>query len=136
MHTREDTGCPLLNALPVGWGLAWVPWGPQMLKVWWTVSCVTRWQAGVQIGDLESDNHLLGFPGGASDKEPACQCRRCKRQGFNPWVRKIPWRRARQPIPVFLPGESHELRSLAGYSPWNCKESDMTEATWHTHFYL
>ena len=74
--------------------------------------------------------------GGTSGKEPTCQCRRCKRQGFNPWVGKIPWRRARKPTPVFLPGESHELRSLAGYSPWNCKESDMTEATWHTHFYL
>ena len=36
---------------------------------------------------------------------------------FNPWVRKIPWRRAWQPTPVFLPGESHEQRSLAGYCP-------------------
>ena len=51
--------------------------------------------------------------------------------GFNSWVRKIPWRRAWQPTPVFLPGESHEQRSLAGYSPWGCKESDMTEATQH-----
>ena len=41
-----------------------------------------------------------GFPGGASGKEPACQCRRCK---FNPWLGSIPWRRARQPITVFLP---------------------------------
>jgi len=36
--------------------------------------------------------------------------------GFNPWVRKIPWRMAWQPTPVFLPGESHGQRSLAGYS--------------------
>ena len=47
------------------------------------------------------------------------------------WVRsrggKIPWRRAWQPPPVFLPGESHGHRSLVGYSPWGCKESDMTE---------
>jgi len=57
------------------------------------------------------------FPGGASDKELACQCRRCKRHGFNSWVRKIPWRRAWQPLPGFLPGESHGQRSLAGYSP-------------------
>ena len=41
--------------------------------------------------------------------------------------RKIPWRRAWQPTPVFLAGESHGQRSLAGYSPWGCKESDMTE---------
>ena len=45
------------------------------------------------------------FPGGASGKEPTCQCRRRKRHGFNPWVGKIPWRRAWQPTPVFLPGE-------------------------------
>ena len=42
---------------------------------------------------------------------------------------KIPWRGAWQPTPVSLPGESHGQRSLMGYSPWGCKESDMTEAT-------
>ena len=52
------------------------------------------------------------------------QCRRC---GFDPWVRKIPCRRAWQPTPVFLPGESHGQSSLEGYSPWGHKESDMTE---------
>ena len=59
---------------------------------------------------------LVGFPGGASDKEPACQCRRHKRCVFYPWVGKIPWRKAWQPTPVFLPGESHGQRSLVGYS--------------------
>ena len=44
-----------------------------------------------------------------------------------PWVGKIPWRRKWLPTPVFLPGEFHELRSLAGYSPWGHKESDITE---------
>ena len=58
-----------------------------------------------------------GFPGSASGKEPACQCRRRKRLGFNPWVGKTPWRRTWQPTPVFLPGESHGQRSLEGYSP-------------------
>ena len=47
------------------------------------------------------------------------------------WVPSLgwgdPWRRARQPTPVFLPGESHGQRSLVGYSPWGHKESDMTE---------
>ena len=43
-----------------------------------------------------------GFPGGARGKEPACQCRSHKGGGFDPWVRKIPWRRAWQPTPVFL----------------------------------
>ena len=63
-----------------------------------------------------------------SDKEPACQCRRC---GFDLWVGKIPWRRAWQPTPVFLPGESHGqepggLRSIGSqrtghsWSDWAC----------------
>ena len=43
---------------------------------------------------------------------------------FDPWVGKIPWRRAWQPTPVFLPGESHGQRSLVGYSPWGHRESD------------
>ena len=76
-------------------------------------------------------NKYLGFPGGASGKEPTCQCRRCKRHGFDPWVEKIPWRKKWQLALVFLPGESHGQRSLMGYSPWGCKESDTTEATRH-----
>ena len=47
-----------------------------------------------------------GFPGGASGEEPARQCRRYESHGFYPWIRKIPWRRAWQPTPVFLLGES------------------------------
>jgi len=56
----------------------------------------------------------MGFPSGASGKEPFCQCRRCKRCGFDPWVRKIPWRRARQPTPVFLPEESPWTKEQGG----------------------
>ena len=59
-------------------------------------------------------------------KDPPCQCRRCR---FSPWVGKIPWRRAQQSTPVFLPGESHGQRSLVGYSPWGCKKWDTSEAT-------
>ena len=55
---------------------------------------------------------LTGFPGGTSDIEPRCQCRRYKSCGFDPWIRKIPWRRAWQPTPVFLLGESHGRKSL------------------------
>ena len=72
--------------------------------------------------------YALYFPGGSDDKESACQCRR---PGFDPWVRKIPWRRKWQPNPVFLPGESHGQRSLVGYSPRGRKESD---TTWRLHF--
>ena len=63
------------------------------------------------------------LPWGLSDKESACQCRR---RGFSAWVRKIPWRRAWQPALVLLPGKSHGQRSLAGYSPRGCRESDTT----------
>ena len=57
-------------------------------------------------------------------KESACQCRR---HGFDPWVGRIPWRRAWQPIPVILLGKSPGKRS----HPWSCKELDTTEATEH-----
>ena len=50
-----------------------------------------------------------------------------ERPGFDPWVGKIPWRRAWQPTPIFLPGESHGQRRLVGYSPWGCKELDTIE---------
>jgi len=58
----------------------------------------------------------MGSPGGTSGKEPACQWRRHKKCRFKPWVRKIPWRRAWQPTPVILSGESHGQRSLVGYN--------------------
>ena len=57
----------------------------------------------------------LCLPGGGSGKELGCQWRRNKRHGFDPWVGKIPWRRAWHPILVFLPGESYGWRSLVGY---------------------
>ena len=53
--------------------------------------------------NLTSQGHrgaTLGFPGGASGKEPACQGRRHKRQGFDPWAGEIPWRRKRHLTPV------------------------------------
>ena len=61
-----------------------------------------------------------------SGNKSARRLRRCR---FDLWVGKIPWGKAWQPTPVFLPGESHGKRSLAGYSPWGCKESNMTEVT-------
>ena len=62
-----------------------------------------------------------------SGKEYACQGRRHKRHRFNPWVRKIHWRRKWQLTPVFLLGKSHGQRSLEGYSTWDHKELDTTE---------
>ena len=72
---------------------------------------------------------IIRLPRWLSGKEFACKCRRSR---FGPWVGKIPWRRKWQPTPVFLTGESHAQRDLAGYSPWQCKESGTTEATWYS----
>ena len=76
---------------------------------------------------LTLPEYAVGFPGGASGKEPACQCGRHKSRGCGRSVRKIPWRRAWQPTPGLLPGESHGQRSLAGYSSQGHKEADTTE---------
>ena len=63
-------------------------------------------------------------------KESTCQCMRCRRYGFDPWVRKIPWKRKWQPTVVFLPRKFYGQRIFVGYRPWGYKESDMCE---HTH---
>ena len=72
----------------------------------------------------------LGHPGFVSEPSLFLPVNvwRCK---FDPCVGKVPWRRAWKPTPVFLPGESHGQRSLAGYSPWGHKELDTTECA-HT----
>ena len=67
---------------------------------------------------------MMGLACWFSCKEPVCQCRT---HGLDPWVEKIPWSRKWEPTPGFLPGKSHGQRSLVGYSPWGCKELDMTE---------
>ena len=51
------------------------------------------------------------------------------RRGFNPWVRKIFWRREWQSTPVFLPGGSYGQRSLVGCSPWGLRELNTNELT-------
>ena len=62
-----------------------------------------------------------------SGKEYACQCKSSRQFRFGPWEGTIPWRRKWQPTPVMSPGKSHGQRSLAGCSPWGCKESEATE---------
>ena len=64
-------------------------------------------------GPLRIPKQRRGFPGGTSGKELACQCRRHKKCRFDPWVKKIPWRKAWHPTPLFLPGESHRQRRSA-----------------------
>ena len=67
------------------------------------------------------------------EKNPSANAEDIRDCGFDPWVRKIPQKRSWQPTPVFLPGESHGQRILAGYSPQGHKKSYMTEVTQHTH---
>ena len=108
------------------------------------ISFIFDWDCVCSLGPLHSyhfpvpilyslrESHCqdCGLPSGASGKESACQCRRHEGHGFDPWVRKIPWRREWQPTPVFLPGESpwtEEPGRLQLYSPWGHKELDTTE---------
>ena len=73
---------------------------------------------------LETTNK--GFPGDSVVKNLSADTGN-RRHRFDPWVGKIPWRRAWQPTPVFLPGESHGKGILTGYSLWGHKEVDIAE---------
>ena len=77
---------------------------------------------------------ISGLPCWLSGWRVCLQCRRHRRHGFDPWARKIPWRRERQPTSVFLPGKFLGQKSLVGYSPWGHKESDTTEQIAHWHY--
>ena len=79
---------------------------------------------------------VLGFLGSASGKGPACQCRRHKRYWFDPWIRKIPWRRHGNPLLLFLPGESHGRRSLAGYKSMGSQRVRHDWVTEHAHTHV
>ena len=73
-----------------------------------------------------------GLPGGSDGKESACSAGDlCS----IPWNGKIPWRRKWQPAPIFLSGKSQGRRSLVSYSPWGCKELDMTEQLFFLSLY-
>ena len=76
------------------------------------------------VRDLSNYYWSKGLPKWCSGKESACQYGRPK---LEPWFGKIFWSRKWQPIPVFLPEKFNGQRSLMGYSPWGCKESDMTK---------
>ena len=72
------------------------------------------------------------FPGGSDGKASD----RNVGPWFDPWVRKIPWRRKWQPTPVLLPRKFYGWRSLVGYSPWDRKDSDTTEWLSLTSLYM
>ena len=69
-----------------------------------------------QFLGLDKHTTVLGLHQWLSSKEPACQCQRHKSHGFDPWVGKIPQRRAWQPTPVFVPRESPRTEEPGGLS--------------------
>ena len=79
------------------------------------------------VQNIESSSLCYRFPRWLTGKEAICQCRRHRRHSFDPWVRKIPWRRKWQTTPVFLHENFRGQRGLMGYSPWGRKEWDRTE---------
>ena len=88
---------------------------------------------------------MYSFPCSSVVKNPSAT-QETWRQGFNPWVGKLPWRRKWKPTSEFLTGQSHGKRRLVGYCPWGGKELDMmeqlstyTESIYiyiHTHMYI
>ena len=119
--TFPERNCRMRSLL----ALSWVPLGAG----WSCTSCslsASKLSFGLQrraetsLLEARTSQRLSGRWVTVSDMQ-------CRRPGFGPWVGKIPWRREWQPTPVFLPEEYHGQRSLLGYSPWGCKESDMTE---------
>ena len=97
-----------------------LPWlstkpGTEKMKISKTSHCLYLHGATDTDQIITQTYKLRGSPGVTSGRKPTCQCRRHKRHGFNPWIKKIPWMRAWQQILVFLPGESFGQRSLEGY---------------------
>ena len=71
----------------------------------------------------------MGFPGSAKGKKSTCQCRRCKRHGFNPWVGKTPWGSLWQPTPVFLSGEDPWTEEPGELQSIGLQSRDVPKAT-------
>ena len=97
------------------------------------LSLIYTWTTDKQLlcSSLASFSLLKRFSGSSNGKESVYNA---GRPGFNSWVRKVPWRRAWQLTPIFLPGESHGQRSLVGYIVHRVAELDMTEQLAHTQW--
>ena len=112
--TFKSELCYLLNISH--WKVTWEILALQFPQIWdgaKSTSFREFLRRGHQLSCFIEPKRSLGFPGGASGKEPRCHCRRQKSCGFSPWTEKTPWRRPWQPPPVFLPGKSHGQRTLA-----------------------
>ena len=130
--TGESLPCPPPGDLPnPGLNLHLLHWQGVFFTIWATREAPYNLQLYPNKRRFNSQNrqiklpkHSFGLPWWLGGKEFACQWRK---QGFDPCVRKIPWRRKWQPTPVFLPGKSHGQKSLVGYTVHRvAKESDMT----------
>ena len=109
LRLRRDLHCYFFGMSMFGWLMPVCHFPLECLGM--HMQMVPRWLSGQRILRL--------------------QWRRCRRHGFNPWIRTIPWRREWQPTPVFLAVESHGQSNLMGYIPQNRKESYTTEAAEH-----
>ena len=120
---RDDRGWDGWMASPTRWTWVWVNSGS-----WWRTGRpgVLRFTGSQRVGHDWATDLIWSLMVLIVKNYP---CRRHKTWRFDPWVNKIPWRRAWQPTPVSLPGESHGQGSLMGYTPWGHTESDTTEAT-------
>ena len=123
--SMSGSNCCFLTYIQISQKTGKVVWYSHLCKSFPPFVVIHTVKAFALVSEAEVDafcNYLA-----ESCDESAWQCRRCKRCGFEPWLRKLPWRRKWQPTPVFLPGKCYGQRSLAGCSPRVHKESDMTE---------
>ena len=140
-------GIKITNAGYAAWLLSLLPSSNVQGPPWvdpWLLSWADKLSLTLMLSDIKlwssaknnssmSEVRQMGLPRWLSGKETACQGSRCRRHEFGSWVGKIPWRRKWQPTPVFLLGESHGQRSLAGSSLWGHKGLDRIE---HGHMLL
>ena len=111
----KDTGTIMFIAALFTTAKAWEqpksPSGDDWLKTIWNTH--THTHTHTQLASLVAQWYRIHLPS--------------RRLRFDPWIRKITWRRNWPSTPVYLPREIHGQRSQAGYSPWDCKEWDTTE---------
>ena len=115
----------------------WIRWPHSLLhpspcpRSWYPLDAIECWPLQLGMIILRVICIVIVLSISSEVRREARPSLQCRRPGYDSWVGEIPWRRKCQPSPVFLPGESHGQRSLAGYSPWGHKELGTTE--WLTH---